>query len=73
MLKTSLSRTKQAFMLLSLLVWQDMHFLELLSHSDEQRQAVFNPTRALLSEQIYFVDGALLTHITAETFSILTV
>lgn len=72
MLKTSISITEQAFTLLSLLVWQDMHFLELLSHS-LSRQALFNPTWALLSEQIYFVDDALLTHITRETSSILTI
>lgn len=37
------------------------------------RQAVFNPTWALPSEQIYFVDDALLTHIARETFSIFNI
>lgn len=57
-------------MFLSCFMWQDMGFLELLSHSDEQRKAVFNPTWALFSERIYLVDGALLTCITRETASI---
>lgn len=48
-------------MILSCLTWQDMGFL---SHSDEQRKAVFNPTWALFSKQIYFVDGAV--HISLE-------
>ena len=54
-------------MLLSCLMWQDMGFL---SHSDEQRKAVFNPMWALFSEQIYFLDEALLTCVTRETSSI---
>lgn len=57
-------------MLLSCLMWQDMGFPELLSHLDEQRKAVLNPTWALFVEQIYFVDGALLACITRETSSI---
>lgn len=57
-------------MLLSSLMWQSMGFLELLNHSGEQRKAVFNPTWALLSEEIYVVDGALLTFIIREASSI---